>query len=143
MVVLDRSWYGRVLVERIEGFATTEQWSRAYTEIVDFEQTLAAEGMILVKFWMHVSPDEQLRRFESRAKDELRRWKLTDEDWRNRDKRARYEEAVDEMLARTDKPKAPWIVVPGDHKPTARALVVEHVCARIEKALAGESPRFR
>lgn len=143
MVVLDRSWYGRVLVERIEGFATTEQWSRAYTEIVDFEQTLAAEGMILVKFWMHVSPDEQLRRFESRAKDELRRWKLTDEDWRNRDKRARYEEAVDEMLARTDKPKAPWIVVPGDHKPTARALVVEHVCERIDKALAGESPRFR
>jgi polyphosphate kinase 2 (PPK2 family) len=140
---LDRSWYGRVLVERIEGFATTEQWSRAYTEIVDFEQTLAAEGMILVKFWMHVSPDEQLRRFESRAKDELRRWKLTDEDWRNRDKRARYEEAVDEMLARTDKPKAPWIVVPGDHKPTARALVVEHVCERIDKALAGESPRFR
>jgi len=92
---------------------------------------------------MHVSPDEQLRRFESRAKDDLRRWKLTDEDWRNRDKRTQYEQAVDDMLARTDQPKAPWIVVAADHKPTARALVVEQVCERIDKALAGESLRFR
>lgn len=143
MVVLDRSWYGRVLVERVEGFASVDQWSRAYGEILDFERTLAAEGMVLVKFWMHVSPEEQLRRFEARAKDDLRRWKLTDEDWRNRDKRAQYEHAVEDMLARTDQPKAPWIVVPADHKPTARAVVVENVCERVEKALAAESLRFR
>jgi AMP-polyphosphate phosphotransferase len=80
MAVLDRSWYGRVLVERVEGFATKEQWSRAYDEIVEFEQTLIAEGMILVKFWMHVSDEEQLRRFQGRATDPLRSWKLTDED---------------------------------------------------------------
>src|SRR5215211_311036 len=84
MAVLDRTWYGRVLVERVEGFATKEQWSRAYAEIVDFENSLAAEGMILIKFWLHVSPEEQLRRFEDRAGDPLRAWKLTDEDWRNR-----------------------------------------------------------
>ena len=87
MAVLDRSWYGRVLVERVEGFATEEQWRRAYDEIVEFERTLVAEGMIIVKFWMHISDDEQLRRFESRANDPLKRWKLTDEDWRNREKR--------------------------------------------------------
>src|SRR3954470_4189579 len=86
MSVFDRSWYGRVLVERLEGFATKDQWQRAYNEIVEVERTLTAEGMIMVKFWMHVSPEEQLRRFEDRAGDPLRAWKLTDEDWRNRDK---------------------------------------------------------
>ena len=135
MVVLDRSWYGRVLVERVESFATVEQWSRAYGEIVDFERTLVAEGMILVKFWMHLSPEEQIRRFQSRADDPLRRWKLTDEDWRNRDKRADYEQAVEDMLSRTSQTHAPWSVVPGDHKPTARTLVVERVCAAIKAAL--------
>src|SRR4051794_8908560 len=84
MSVFDRSWYGRVLVERVEGFATKEQWQRAYEEIVEFERTLTAEGMILVKFWMHISKKEQLRRFQSRQDDPLRSWKLTDEDWRNR-----------------------------------------------------------
>ena len=96
MAVLDRSWYGRVLVERVEGFATKEQVQRAYSEIVEFERTLVAEGMIMVKFWMHVSPEEQLRRFEDRAQDPLRTWKLTDEDWRNREKRPEYEAAVAE-----------------------------------------------
>jgi len=137
MVVLDRSWYGRVLVERVEGFATEDEWSRAYREIANFEQSLAVEGMILLKFWMHVSPDEQLKRFQSRAADELRRWKLTEEDWRNREKRSQYEAAVDEMLGRTDDPRAPWVVIPGDHKRTARALVVERVCDAIEAALGG------
>src|SRR5215217_6609312 len=98
MTIFDRSWYGRVLVERVEGFASEEQWSRAYDEIVDFERTLAAEGMLLVKFWMHVSEAEQLARFESRRDDPLRSWKLTEEDWRNRGKRADYEAAVEEML---------------------------------------------
>ncbi|GAA0827394.1 polyphosphate kinase 2 family protein [Streptosporangium amethystogenes subsp. fukuiense] len=136
MTVLDRSWYGRVLVERVEGFATEEQWDRAYGEIVEFERTLTAEGMILVKFWMHVSEDEQLRRFQDRAGDPLRAWKLTDEDWRNREKRPLYEAAVEDMLARTDHPKAPWHVVPGDDKRLARVTVVETVCAAIEAELA-------
>jgi polyphosphate kinase 2 (PPK2 family) len=135
MAVLDRSWYGRVLVERVEGFATKDQWSRAYDEIVEFERTLIAEGMILVKFWLHVSPDEQLRRFRSRETDPLRSWKLTDEDWRNRDKRAQYETAVEEMLKRTDHPKAPWHVIAADDKRYARVVVVETVCAAVEAEL--------
>src|ERR671920_1702172 len=135
MAVLDRTWYGRVLVERVEGFASEEAWRRAYGEIVDLETTLAAEGTILVKFWMHVSPEEQLHRFESRRADPYRSWKLTDEDWRNRDKRAAYEEAVEDMLALTDIPVAPWTVVPGEDKRTARVTVVRTVCTAIEKAL--------
>ena len=135
MAVLDRSWYGRVLVERVEGFATKEQWTRAYDEIVEFERTITAEGMIVVKFWLHVSEKEQLRRFRSRAGDPLRSWKLTDEDWRNREKRPRYEAAVEDMLRRTDHPRAPWLVIPGDDKKLARVLVVEAVCRAVEQAL--------
>src|SRR5437868_12150267 len=82
MAILDRSWYGRVLVERVEGFATDDQWERAYQEIVSFERSLADEGMVLIKFWMHISDEEQLRRFKSREKNPLKRWKLTDDDWR-------------------------------------------------------------
>jgi polyphosphate kinase 2 (PPK2 family) len=125
-----------VLVERVEKFATKEQWSRAYDEIVEFERTLAAEGMIMVKFWMHVSEKEQLRRFKSRANDPLRSWKLTDEDWRNRKKRKAYEAAVEDMLAHTDHEVAPWIVIAGDDKRYARATVVEAVNAAIEKDLS-------
>lgn len=136
MAVLDRSWYGRVLVERVEGFATEAEWQRAYDEIAAFEAGLAAEGAIVIKFWLHISREEQLRRFQSRAADELRRWKLTDDDWRNRDKWDQYAAAVDEMLQRTDRPAAPWTVIPAEHKPTARALVLEHVCDRIERDLA-------
>ena len=135
MAVLDRSWYGRVLVERVEGFATTEQWSRAYDEIVEFERTLTAEGMIMVKIWMHVSEAEQLERFESRKRDPLRSWKLTDEDWRNREKRPAYEAAVEEMLERTDRSTARWHVVAGDDKRSARVSVIELVCAAIEAEL--------
>ncbi|GGN89007.1 UDP-galactose-lipid carrier transferase [Actinoplanes lobatus] len=136
MTVLDRSWYGRVLVERVEGFATREQWRRAYGEIVEFERTLAAEGMILIKFWMNVSDEEQLRRFESRRDDPLRSWKLTGEDWRNRGKRAEYTAAVEEMIDRTDRPRARWQVIPGDDKQYARFAVVEHVCRVLETKLA-------
>ena len=136
MAVLDRSWYGRVLVERVEGFASTEQWERAYDEIVEFERTLVAEGMILVKFWMHVSPEEQLERFESRAGDPHRSWKLTDEDWRNREKRPAYEAAVEDVLDRTDRPGARWHVVPGDSKKLARVVVAETVCGAVEGELA-------
>ncbi|MEU4625607.1 UDP-galactose-lipid carrier transferase [Actinoplanes sp. NPDC023801] len=135
MAVLDRSWYGRVLVERVEGFATGEQWKRAYDEIAEFERTLTSEGMILIKFWMHVSDEEQLKRFESRRTDPLRQWKLTDEDWRNREKRADYEAAVEEMIERTDRPKARWHVIAGDDKPYARLAVVEKVCHVLERKL--------
>jgi polyphosphate kinase 2 (PPK2 family) len=134
MAVFDRSWYGRVLVERVEGFATDEQWQRAYDEIVGFESTLVAEGMILVKFWMHLSPDEQARRFERRKDDPLKSWKLTDEDWRNREKHDQYVVAVEEMLARTEHPAAPWVVVPAEDKRYARAVVVRTVCEAIERA---------
>jgi polyphosphate kinase 2 (PPK2 family) len=135
MAVLDRSWYGRVLVERVEGFASEEAWGRAYEEIVDFETTLAAEGMILVKFFLHTSPEEQLRRFESRRRDPYRAWKLTEEDWRNRQKRAEYEAAVDDMLERTDTPAGPWHVVPAEDKRYARVAVVRTVCEAVESAL--------
>ncbi|HEY6597375.1 MAG TPA: UDP-galactose-lipid carrier transferase, partial [Asanoa sp.] len=114
------------------------QWGRAYDEIVEFERTLTAEGMILIKFWMHVSPEEQLRRFRSRAEDPLRTWKLTDEDWRNREKRPQYEAAVEEMIDRTDHPKAPWHVVPADDKRYARVDVVETVCAVVEAELKAQ-----
>ncbi|WP_218566349.1 polyphosphate kinase 2 family protein [Vallicoccus soli] len=135
MAVLDRSWYGRVLVERVEGFATEEQWQRAYEEVVQFERTLAAEGMLIVKFWMHVSEEEQLGRFRSRAADPLKTWKLTDEDWRNRERRAEYEDAVEEMLERTDHRAGRWTVVPGDDKRWARVAVVERVCEAVEAEL--------
>lgn len=135
MAVLDRTWYGRVLVERVEGFASEEAWRRAYGEIADLETTLAAEGTILVKFWMHLSPEEQLRRFESRRADPYRAWKLTDEDWRNREKRGEYEAAVEEMLQRTDSPVAPWHLVAAEDKRWARVTVVRTVCEAIESAL--------
>ena len=135
MAVLDRTWYGRVLVERVEGLAPEAAWRRAYDEIADLETSLAAEGTIVVKFWMHLSPEEQLRRFESRAADPYRAWKLTDEDWRNRGKRAEYEAAVEEMLERTDLPVAPWTVVAGEDKRFARVQVVRTVCTAIEDAL--------
>jgi len=135
MAVLDRSWYGRVLVERVEGFASPEQWGRAYGEIAGWEQTLAAEGMILVKFWLHLSAAEQLERFESRASDPLRSWKLTEEDWRNREKREAYVEAVEGMLARTEHRAAPWHLVEGDSKRWARVKVVETVVAEVERGM--------
>jgi AMP-polyphosphate phosphotransferase len=135
MTVMDRSWYGRVLVERVEKFASREQWMRAYDEINEFERMLAHEGMIIVKFWLHISPKEQLVRFEAREKDPLKQWKITEEDWRNRKKRKSYDAAVEDMLARTDEPWAPWHAIPADSKRYARVTVVETVCAQIEAAL--------
>jgi AMP-polyphosphate phosphotransferase len=135
MAVLDRSWYGRVLVERVEGFASEDAWERAYGEIVDLETTLAAEGTVLVKFWLHLSPEEQLRRFESRRRDPLRAWKLTDEDWRNREKRPAYEAAVEEMFRRTDHAAARWHLVAAEDKRWARVSVVQTVCTEVEAAL--------
>jgi polyphosphate kinase 2 (PPK2 family) len=136
MAVLDRSWYGRVLVERVEGYATREQWLRAYDEINTFEQTLADEGMILIKFWMHISGDEQLKRFKRREKDPLKSWKLTEEDWRNREKRDDYKQAVEDMVARTSRePHAVWHLIPAESKRYARVAVIETVIDEIEEGM--------
>jgi polyphosphate kinase 2 (PPK2 family) len=135
MAVLDRSWYGRVLVERVEGFASDEQWQRAYDEINNFERTLTDEGTILVKFWMHISSKEQLKRFEARERDPLKQWKLTDEDWRNRKKRKAYKRAVEDMVERTSTTWAPWSLVEAESKRFARVKVVETVNTAIEAGM--------
>jgi polyphosphate kinase 2 (PPK2 family) len=135
MAVLDRSWYGRVLVERVEELTPEESWRRAYGEIVAFERMLSDEGMLLVKFWMHISDDEQLKRFERRQKDPTKAWKLTEEDWRNREKRPQYEEAVEDMLALTDHEGGRWHVIPANSKKYARVAVVEAVVEELERAM--------
>jgi polyphosphate kinase 2 (PPK2 family) len=135
MAVFDRSWYGRVLVERVEGFATLAEWERAYDEIVELERSLSREGTILVKFFLHLSDAEQLRRFERRSKDPLKRWKLTDEDWRNREKRPEYTRAIEDMLARTDHELARWQLVEAESKRYARVRVLETTIAEIERGM--------
>lgn len=133
--IFDRSHYGRVLVERVEGFASESEWSRAYEEILLFEEQLLAFGTIIIKFWLHIDKEEQLVRFESRKNDPLKRWKLTDEDWRNRDKWSLYEEAANQMFQKTNAPKAPWILVPANDKYFARKTVLETVVERLEEEL--------
>lgn len=135
MSVFDRSWYGRVLVERVEGFATGGEWKRAYDEINDFEKMLIEEGVTLVKFWLHISSEEQARRYEQRRDDPLRHWKLTDEDWRNRSKRAAYLDAAEEMFERTDSKHAPWDIVAAESKHYARVAVLDTVIARSRHAM--------
>jgi polyphosphate kinase 2 (PPK2 family) len=145
LAVFDRSWYGRVLVERVDGFATEEQWRRAYGELVELERTLAAEGMVLIKLFMHISDGEQLKRFEKRRDDPLKSWKLTQDDWDNRGKRAAYAEAIEEMLERTDHEAAPWTLVEAEDKQYARVKVVETVIERIEAGMRAhgvEPPRL-
>ena len=122
-----------MLVERVEGFATTDEWSRAYEAIVGFERMIVTEGVILVKFWLQISPDEQLRRFEDRENDPLRRWKITDEDWRNRKKADQYAVAAEEMFERTDHHLAPWDLVSGEQKRHARVAVLETLIKRVEQ----------
>ena len=142
MAVFDRSWYGRVLVERVDGLAAREQWLRAYDEINGFERTLADEGTIIVKIWLHISEAEQLKRFEQRATDPLKAWKLTDEDWSNRAKRAEYEEAIEDMIARTDQPRASWHLIAAESKRYARVAVVRTVIEEIEAGMRawGQEP---
>jgi AMP-polyphosphate phosphotransferase len=135
MAILDRSWYGRVLVERVEGFASEEEWRRAYGEINDFEQMLALEGTVLVKMWLHISDEEQLERFEAREKDPLKAYKLTVDDWRNRGKRPAYCAAIEEMIERTSTEWAPWHLIEGDSKRYARVKVIETVTAAAEEGL--------
>jgi AMP-polyphosphate phosphotransferase len=137
MAVFDRTWYGRVLVERVEGFATREEWTRAYGEIVELERSLASEGMLVIKFWLHISEDEQLKRFEERRDDPLKAWKLTPDDWENRGKRPEYLKAVEDMLERTDHEAAPWELVEAESKHYARVKVVETVIERIEAGMRG------
>src|SRR5262245_35618528 len=133
--ILDRSYYGRVLVERVEGLISEDEWRRAYREINEFEAHQASRGMVLVKFWLHIGKDEQLRRFKDRERDPFRSYKLTAEDWRNRAKWDAYLGAVEEMLARTSTPYAPWTVVEANDKFHARVKVVKTLADAIQKAL--------
>jgi polyphosphate kinase 2 (PPK2 family) len=135
MAVLDRSWYGRVLVERVEGYATVDQWSRAYDEIAGFERTLSAEGMIIIKFWLHISSEEQLKRFKRRERDPLKSWKLTEDDWRNRGRREEYEEAIEDMFDRTDSDDGRWQLIEAESKRYARVKVIETTIEQIEQGM--------
>ena len=133
--IYDRSWYGRVLVERVEGFCAHHEWSRAYQEINDFEQQLADNDTVVLKFWLHISPEEQLRRFEERQRTPWKQHKITDEDWRNRERWESYEHAVNDMVARTSTSHAPWTMVPANDKRFARVTVVETFCEQLAAAL--------
>jgi len=135
VTIYDRSWYGRVLVERVEGFAQEKEWQRAYLEINDFEEQLVKHGSIILKFWLHISQDEQLRRFKEREKIPYKQHKITEEDWRNREKWENYSLAVNEMVARTSTDFAPWMLVAGDDKRFARVQVLKTMCKYLEKAL--------
>ena len=138
MSIFDRSWYGRVLVERVEGFAKDPEWKRAYQEINDFEKELIDDGVVLCKFWLHISKDEQLRRFEERKNIPYKAWKLNDEDWRNREKWDQYVKAVEEMFQKTDSPEAPWTIIPGNDKYYARLKVLSTVCQHMEQRLESQ-----
>ena len=138
--IFDRSWYGRVLVERVEGFATKREWKRAYEEINDFERQLTDAGITVVKFWIHLSPEEQLRRFEQRDITPHKQWKLTGEDWRNREKWSQYEEAVNDMIERTSTETAPWTLVAGEDKHHARVRVLEVLEAGLKQAVGSATP---
>ena len=136
ITIFDRSWYGRVLVE---GFATEDEWRRSYAEINEFEDQLIDHGIVLLKYWMHITKDEQLARFKLREKTPYKRWKLTDEDWRNRDRWNEYEQAVNDMVQYTSTSAAPWTLVEGNDKRFARVKVVKTFCDRLTAAL-GEPP---
>ncbi|MDD7023434.1 MAG: phosphate--AMP phosphotransferase [Lachnospiraceae bacterium] len=135
IAIFDRTWYGRVMVERIEGFCTEQEWKRAYKEINDMEATLANYGAIVLKFWLHIDKDEQERRFNDRMQDPEKRWKITDEDWRNRAKWDAYEQAVDDMLIKTSTTYAPWIIVEANSKYYARIKVLESVVQALEERM--------
>jgi polyphosphate:AMP phosphotransferase len=133
--IFDRSWYGRVMVERIEGFATEPQWRRAYREINEFEEQLTTAGYVLVKFWLHIDRDVQLQRFNERQNNPFKEYKLTEEDWRNREQWPFYEVAVNQMIQRTHTPTAPWTIVAGNNKQYARVKVIETVVEAIKQEL--------
>jgi polyphosphate kinase 2 (PPK2 family) len=132
IAIFDRTWYGRVLVERVEGFASKPEWRRAYDEINEFEKQLTDDGCPVIKIFLHISKKEQLRRFEERKKNPYKNWKITDEDWRNRKKWKPYERAIDDMFERTDTGSAPWLVIPGNHKWYARTEALKSVVTALE-----------
>ena len=138
IAIFDRTWYGRVMVERLEGFCSTNDWQRAYNEINEFEKELSQWGAVIIKFWVQIDKDTQLERFTERQNTPEKQWKITDEDWRNREKWDQYEVAVEEMLEKTSMPHAPWIVVEGNDKYYARIKVLECVTEAIEKRLKEE-----
>lgn len=135
MLIFDRSWYGRVLVERVEGFATPEAWQRAYSEIRDFEEQLTQHGTTVVKFWLHIDPDTQLERFKARETTPYKKYKITDDDYRNRDRWPDYTQAIEEMVARTSTETAPWHVIPANDKKYARIQVLKAVTKSLERGL--------
>ena len=137
MTIFDRSWYGRVLVERIEQFAGDDEWRRAFAEINDFEDQLIEHGVVLLKFWMHIDKDEQLRRFKAREETPHKRWKLCDEDWRNRERWDEYAMAVHEMIQQTSVMNSPWILVENQNKQFGRIKVLKSVCNALEKVVEG------
>ena len=144
IAIFDRSWYGRVLVERVEGFCSETDWLRAYGEINDFEHELMTDGVIILKFWLQISEDEQLKRFREREATAFKRYKMTDEDWRNREKWNAYHQAVCDMVERTSTGRIPWTLVEANDKQFARVKVLETVCARLEEALnAGRNDTVR
>lgn len=138
IAIFDRTWYGRVMVERIEGFCTKEEWQRAYQEINEMEDDLVQHGTLVLKFWLQIDKDEQERRFKERMDNPEKQWKITDEDWRNREKWDIYEKVVDEMLVRTSTTYAPWIIVEGNSKYYARIKVLETVVNAMEERLKQE-----
>ncbi len=131
--IFDRSWYGRVLVERVESFATTTEWKRAYDEINTFEKLLTDDGSIIIKIFLQITKDEQLRRFKKRQEDPYKHWKISDEDWRNREKWQQHIESAEDMFRRTSTPYAPWSVIPGNYKWFARVETLRILCERLEK----------
>jgi AMP-polyphosphate phosphotransferase len=133
--IFDRSWYGRVLVERVEGFADHSEWSRAYDEINNFEKLLSDENYIIIKFWFHISKEEQLRRFQDRQNDPMKSWKLTEEDWRNREKWDEYAEAVGDMIDKTSLENAPWHIIEGEDKKYARVKTLDLITQTIHRKL--------
>ncbi len=135
LTVYDRSWYGRVLVERVEGFATSDEWTRAYDEINDFERQLVDHGVVLAKFWLHISADEQLRRFRERERAPWKQHKIGADDWRNRDRREDYHDAVEEMIERTGAGESPWTLIAAEDKRHARIAVLRSWCEKLETAL--------
>lgn len=135
LTIFDRSWYGRVLVERVDGFCTEEEWCRAYGEIRDFERYLAMNGAIILKFWLDISEEEQLDRFLKRWDDPAKRHKITDDDWLNRSKRELYDEALYDMLNFTDTEWARWDVIPADNKKAARTAILERITEAVSEAL--------
>ena len=138
IAIFDRSWYGRVLVERVEKFARKGQWKRAYRELRDFERMLVDDGTVLVKFWLHISKDEQMKRFKEREDDPYKKWKISQEDWRNREKWDDYVEAAEEMFAETDTPEAPWHLIAAKDKHYARIQTAHTVVKRLEEAVKGK-----